>query len=135
MTGVLLLLTFAYLMLSAVMHDKTSDNKHFKDWGFWIVEAALLILGVFSLGNSDPANLFIAFMVIVLGGLLSWRIKDLRSKKLKGGSKALHIIITIVMCLTWFAVLGSIENTLNTPTKYDVIHTKHGDKVVVDNNN
>lgn len=135
MTGILLLLTFAYLLFSAIMHDKVNDDKRLKDWGFWIIEAFLLIFGVSSLNDSRPTSLFTAFMIIVLGCLLNWRISDLHSKNLKGSSKAIHIIITIAMCLTWFAVAGSIINALNTPEKYHIIHTKSGDRVIVDKDN
>lgn len=114
MSGLILLIAGIALIIYAIQHDKKSTtDKWLKDWGFWIISVLILLMGIFSLGDSSPGSIFGAVMLLALLGLIYWRVTDRSKKDLHGKKRVIHGFITALCVFIWFCIFGSIYNEFN----------------------
>lgn len=109
MAGLILIIAGAALIFYAIQHDKKQQIKWMKKWYFWVISIFLIVAGVLSINDSRLADIFGSLMILVLIGLLYWRISDQRKKNLHGKKRIPHTLVTILLLVVYFAIAGSIE--------------------------
>lgn len=114
MAGLILIIAGAALIFYAIQHDKKQQIKWMKKWYFWVISIFLIVAGVLSINDSRLADIFASLMILVLIGLLYWRISDQRKKNLHGKKRIPHTLVTILLLVVYFAIAGSITNGLMT---------------------